>query len=175
MLERPTNNPPMIRDSIVTALQHAAIPFELLTHEPVFTMEGAQAATGEKPEEGVKCLLLKGYKTKHDSDFVLAVWRGDRRVDTHTLASTLGYKKVSMASPEEVQKTLGIEIGALAPLGYSISLPVIFDQAILENEFAYINPGRHDETIKLKAADLRTAIAAWQTQTQATITEFTSH
>ncbi len=150
-----------VQESVVGILQRENIHFEVFHHEPVYTMEQAALVSGHKPEEGIKTLLIRTYKTKSAYDFALVVWRGDRQVNWSRVSDGLRIKKVSMASEEEVEQILGIKIGALTPFGYIQKLPVIFDKAILENITAYINPGRHDETLQLASGDLFTAIHSW--------------
>ena len=150
-----------VQEFVEDILHREKIRFEVFHHEPVYTMEQAALVCGHRPEEGVKTLMIRTYKTKSQYDFALVVWRGDRQVNWNHIATELNVKKVSMASEDEVEQTLGIKIGALTPFGYTQKLPVIFDKAILENTTAYINPGRHDETLQLASGDLFAAIHSW--------------
>ena len=134
------------------------ITYKLLEHEPVYTMEQAAEVCGNLPEQGVKVLFARAYKTKKDFSYCLIVWTGNKRVDFQLVASALQAKSIKLATPVEVKENLGIEIGALSPFGYGGSYPVVLDKALLEQEELFINPGEHNKTIKLTPEDLQLAI-----------------
>jgi prolyl-tRNA editing enzyme YbaK/EbsC (Cys-tRNA(Pro) deacylase) len=153
----------IIRNRIVDLFTDLKIPYELMHHEPVYNMEDVARVFGPDHNlgEDVKALLVRVYSTKHEYTFALAVWRGDRRMDWDNLAEICGAKKVKMAGPDEVKAVLGIEVGALTPLGYDKRLPVVFDTEITGFSDSYINPGIHNETIKLASGDLKKAVGVW--------------
>ncbi len=140
--------------TIVHKLSSANISYTILEHEPVYTLEQARKACGNLPEQNVKVLFAKAYKSKENFDYFLIVWAGNKQVDFQQIAASLGVKKVRLASPEEVQTELGIEIGALSPFGYESRYPIVFDRSLLEQRDLFINPGVHDKTIKLESKDL---------------------
>lgn len=149
------------KQNVIQVLEKLGINYKLTHHEPVFTMEQASKICGHRPEEGIKTLLAKIYKTKKDKYFVLVVWRGEQKVDLARLSELLNAKEAKLASKEEVFECLGIEVGSLTPFGYSKKLPVVFNKSILENKRVFINPGRHDETIEMSSQDLTKAILYW--------------
>lgn len=144
--------------TIIDSLLACSITYELLEHEPVYTMEQAREVCGNLPEQGVKVLFVRLYKSKKDFSYCLIVWTGNKKVDFKQIANSLGVKKIKLASPEEVRLNLGVEIGALSPFGYGNNYPIIFDSALLKQSELFINPGVHNKTIKLNPQDLRVAV-----------------
>jgi prolyl-tRNA editing enzyme YbaK/EbsC (Cys-tRNA(Pro) deacylase) len=143
-----------IFDTISAGLIARGIAYSVIEHEPVYTMEEAQEASGGEPEQGVKVLFIRTYRSKSDFYHCLVVWTGNKPVDFQRIATVLGAKKTKLASADEVLENLGIEIGALTPFGYERSFPVIFDNSLLNQAILYINPGVHDKTIKMNPNDL---------------------
>lgn len=144
--------------TIVDSLLARGINYTLLEHEPVYTMDQAHEVCGNLPEQGVKVLFARAYKTKKDFSYCLIVSTGNKQVDFQQVSDALGAKRVKLATPEEVKNNLGIEIGALSPFGYSGSYPVVLDSTLLEQTELFINPGDHGKTIKLSPQSLRSAI-----------------
>ena len=140
---------------IISTLQSENISYEVLEHEPVFTMEEAVAATESRPEQNVKVLFAKAYQSKRNYSYCLLVWTGNKPVDFELAAETLLVKKIKLASADEVKEKLGIEIGALSPIGYKEEFPILADRRLFEQSDLYINPGVHDRTIKMPSDSLK--------------------
>jgi len=156
ILEEGSEMKKTVFQAIIDSLLEAGIAYTLLKHEPVCTMEQARDVCGNLPEQGVKTLFAKAYKSKKAfTNYLLIVWTGNKQVNFQQIADALGVKKVKLASPEEVKEELGIEIGAVSPFGYEGNYPVVFDKALLEQQELFINPGVHDRTIKLNPNDLQ--------------------
>ena len=129
---------------ITSFLDEKDVVYEIIDHEPVFTSEQAASVRGLNPSEGAKSLLLKT-----DKGFVLAVLPGDRRLNSKAVRSILGCKDIRFAAPEEVVANMGCEIGACYPFGNLISIRMVVDPSLGDNQFISFNPGRHDRTIRM--------------------------
>lgn len=143
-----------ILENILQILEKSDISYKLIEHEPVFTMEHAAQVCNHLPNQGVKTLLVKLYTTKRQFEYWLVVWQGDKQIPFADICIKLDFKKSKLAQSEEVLDTLGIEVGALAPLGYENEYSVIFDKRLLEQEQVFINAGVHEKTIALAPDDL---------------------
>lgn len=128
--------------------------YEEYSHKPLFTMEETDEVYEGIPEQQVKVIFVREYKTKSVYDFCLIVWTGNKKVDFLKVAEALNVKKISMATPKEVLEELEIKIWALSPFGYSKKFVVIVDKDLFNQQDLYINPGVHDKTIKLSSGDL---------------------
>jgi len=115
----------------------------------VETVERASNLSGHPRSAIVKTLLLKA-----GEEYLVAVVRGDRRLDLNKAERVLG-KRVRLTKPEEVAEILGVEVGAVTPLSAKIrSLRVILDPAVLDQEFAVCGGGSLNRLYKVKVRDL---------------------
>lgn len=147
-----------VYEKVIFLLEENGVVFEEYAHKPLFTMDETDELYNGIPEQQVKVIFAREYKTKSVYGFCLIVWTGNKRIDFLKAAEVLGVKKVGMASPEEVLENLMIEIGALSPFGYANKYPVILDGDLLSQPELYINPGVHDKTIKLSSVDMFKAV-----------------
>lgn len=132
---------------ILSKLKNSDVEYEVFEHEPVYTCEQAAEVRGITPQEGIKCLLLNSGEGR-----VLAITRGDKKVDLKKLASLEGVKKLKLANDKEVQKIAKCKIGCVHP--FCKRAHIYFDQSLLENEFIEFNPGCHDKSVRIKVKDL---------------------
>jgi prolyl-tRNA synthetase len=101
--------------------------------------------------------------TREDGTVVLALVRGDDRLEVAKLAAVLG-DAVRPATEDEIRAAFGAEPGSLGPVGFDGE--VIVDEALREGQFiAGANrTGRHLRGVQLgrdfqaRLADLRTAV-----------------
>lgn len=126
------------------------VPYRVSEHEPVYTSEQAAEVRGVELRTGVKALVLR---TKEEG-FAMGLVAGDRTIDLKRLAKIVGTKKLRLASPEEVLKRTGCEIGSVHPFGSLHGLPTYLDTSILENDTVNFNAGLHTVSIEMKASDL---------------------
>ncbi len=139
-----------IEKKIVKMLEEQGVKYEILEHEPVYTSEQAAKVRGVSLRTGVKALVCKNSESK----FILVLVRADKRADLDRVAKLEGTKKVSLASPGEVLKHTGCEIGSVPPFGHPRALKTYLDREILKEEEVNFNIGEHTKSIKMKAGDL---------------------
>lgn len=133
---------------ITEILDSQSIKYEVTEHEPVYTSEQAAKVRNESINTGAKSLLLKV-----DSNFILVVLPGGKRLSSKKVKDIFRLKSLRFATPQEVKEIMGCGIGACYPLGKIIGLKTIVGSALLENDEISFNPGLHDKTIKLKLKD----------------------
>lgn len=115
----------------------------------VETVEKASRLSGYPVSQIVKTLLLRA-----GGDYIVAVARGDRRVDLKRATQLLG-SRATLATPREVKSVLGVDVGAVTPLLPRIkSLRVIVDPAILEHEYIVCGGGSLNRLYRIKTRDL---------------------
>jgi Ala-tRNA(Pro) deacylase len=134
---------------IIAKLEAAGIDFEQFVHEPVTTSAQAAALRNTSQREGAKALVLH----KDKSSYILAVLAADRQADFPVLRLALGAKKVTMASPEEVLRETGCEVGGVPPFGSCLGLPTYVDPSLSENERIAFNAGRRTHSISMNYED----------------------
>jgi Cys-tRNA(Pro) deacylase len=109
---------------------------------------------GEEQKTRVKSIVLK----TAEGNFILGLVSGDRRIDLKKLAKIVKTKKLDLASPKEVLKITGCEIGSVHPFGNLHKLRTYLDNSILENNKVNFNAGLHTITITIMVKDLVTLI-----------------
>jgi len=108
--------------------------------KPVKTVSQAVKATKASPRQIIKSLVLVSEKGP-----ILAIVDGESKVSLEKVKRYFG--KVRLATPEEVERITGFEVGGVPPVG--IEIKTIVDPKVLENEFVIGGGGRIDKLCKL--------------------------
>ncbi len=123
--------------------------YQVVEHDPIFTMEESKTIAGFSLKQGLKSLLLKADK----NDFILLVLPGHKKLDSKKAKQILHAKDLRFATPEEVKKIMHCEIGSCFPFGNLIPIQMIVDESLLKNKFVTFTPGVHHKTIKMHWKD----------------------
>ena len=134
------------KERIFSILKESGVEFELFEHEPVFTCEQAAKVRGVGAEDGIKCLLLNA-----DGKIILALTRGDKRLDLEKITLLEGAERIRLAKDREIEKVALCKKGCVHPF---CSVKTYVDCALAEKEWIEFNPGCHDKTIRIKVKDL---------------------
>ncbi|MDA1338159.1 MAG: hypothetical protein O2871_02245 [bacterium] len=137
-------------EKIIEFLNSKNVNYQLFEHEPVFTSKQASEVRGGGViEQGAKALVFDIGRP------VMLVLRGNDKVDGKLAKSILQAKQVPLATPENVKKYTGVEIGAVAPFGFLLGIETFVDEKLFNNEHILFNPGKHNKTIKMLALDYK--------------------
>ena len=98
--------------TLLHMLEQHHINYIVRKHEPIFTVAEGEALGLPNVQAAVKSLLLTDYK--HTS-FYLVVLPLDKQLDLKQLRVTLGSRRLTMASPAELQQLLQLTPGAVTP------------------------------------------------------------
>ena len=140
-------------------LTDLGLAWTLTEHEAVYTIEEMERL--HLPEGGAVCknLFLRDYKGKNH---YLVVLRKDKRADLQALAALLGSTPLSFASPERLRTRLGVEKGAVTPLGVvnddGHTVRVILDRDLQKEELLGVHPNVNTATVWLRPAELEAYI-----------------
>jgi len=140
--------------SVKGLLDRNGIVYEVSEHAPVYTSEQAARIRGVELKTGVKALV---FRTEQGS-FILGLIAADKKMDLKKLAKIVGTRRLELASPQDVLKATGCEIGSVHPFGNLFGLPTYMDPSVLENDSVNFNAGLHTVSIYMKARDLVKAI-----------------
>jgi prolyl-tRNA editing enzyme YbaK/EbsC (Cys-tRNA(Pro) deacylase) len=126
------------------------VEVEVLEFEgTVETVEKASMLSGYPPREIVKTLLLRV-----NSDYIVAIVRGDRRIDYGKASKALS-RRIQLAKPSEVKAILGVDVGAVTPFSPRIKqIQVIMDPAIAEQEYIVCGGGAVNKLYRVRVKDL---------------------
>ncbi|MFN3336759.1 MAG: aminoacyl-tRNA deacylase [Thermomicrobium sp.] len=122
----------------------------LRLEQPTRTVAEAAQALGVSPHCIVKSLLFRTV----DGNCVLAVVRGDQRVDRKLLAAALGYDQLTLAPAEQVVTVTGYPAGATPPVGHATPIPVNVDPAVLEEAVVYGGGGDDHTMLEIRPEDI---------------------
>jgi len=143
------------------ALAALGIPWSILEHEAVFTVEESLAIHDALPGAHTKNLFLKDA----GGQFWLVTVEHARRVDLKALAGVIGAKKLSFGKAEDMERLLGVTPGAVTPLAAlndaGGAVRVVLDAELAAADAVHVHPLRNTATIRLSGADLVRALAAW--------------
>ncbi|WP_423190513.1 YbaK/EbsC family protein [Alkalibacterium sp. f15] len=137
-------------------LKEHAIYFELYDHDPIYTNEDAVIMKKEKGFTGTetKALFLKGKSGQYYSFVTFTT----KNTDFKRLKQVVG-EKLAIVKPDEMEEVTGQKVGAVTPLGYEESIPMIVDEELFEQEKLVFAPARPDQTMVILAKDLKKIIA----------------
>lgn len=136
-------------------LKEKSIYFELYDHDPIYTNEDAVIMKKEKGFTGTetKALFLKGKSGQYYSFVTFTT----KSTDFKRLKQVAG-EKVSIVKPDEMEEVTGQKPGAVTPLGYEESIPMIVDEELFEQEKLVFAPASPDQTMVILAEDLKKII-----------------
>ena len=145
---------------VTRALKALGIPYRLHLHaQPPRSLEQAAAERGLQPAQIVRSLLFR-----LPAGFVLVLAPGGCRVDWRALRHTLGVRRITTASAQEVEAVTGFPPGAVSPFGLRRPLPILAERSILEHEIVSVGAGIPHAGVILRRADLVQALAPqWAT------------
>jgi len=139
-----------IEEKILSSLKAEGISYEVFEHEPVYTCPKMAEFLKTGEDHIAKSMVVK----KSDGGYVLAVLRGDMRIDFARLAAATKSTSVSLAPREEAERIVGCSVGCVYPLGNIVNLETLFDEKLLRQEYVYFNPGSHTKSVKIKTLTL---------------------
>ncbi len=142
----------MAASDLTKTLDKAGVEYELLEHSHTETAAAEAEALGVDPSEVGKTLVL----SSPDAN-VRAVLPGSARLDVRKVRDALGVsgKRVHLLSEDALASDYKeFELGAVPPLGGKSKDRVLVDTRLAERDSVVIEAGSHDESVRLKTADL---------------------
>ena len=137
-----------VYDRIIGSLDETGVLYESYEHGVVKTSQEAAAIRNTPLSEGAKALVLYA-----DKKPIVVTVPGNLKLDTKEFRKQFGIKDLRMATPEEVKKVTGVEIGAVAPFGHLFGVPYYMDSSMRDGEYVSFNAGSHTKSIRMKERD----------------------
>lgn len=129
-------------------------------HEAAFTVEEAERFYGDLPGGKSKNLFLRN--KKGDRHYLL-VAEQHRPVDLKALRTRLGESTLSFASPERLQRYLGLTPGSVSPFGLinddANAVVVLLDTVLMRADPLNFHPNINTATLTVARADFRRFLA----------------
>ncbi|TSC94570.1 MAG: putative cytosolic protein [Parcubacteria group bacterium Licking1014_1] len=135
---------------LIEILDKNSVPYEVLSHDSVHTMEDVLRVLKVPLEQTAKTLVVK-----HKDELILAVIPGDKRLSKKLLASVLciGRGQLDMLSPEKVESLTGMPLGGIPPFG--IEGRVVIDRDVMKQDQIYCGFGSLSSSLKVSPKDIQ--------------------
>lgn len=140
---------------IVTDLRHEldreGLDYEVIDHRRTETARDEAQAIGVPPEGVAKTVVLAT-----DAGYARAVLAASDQLDLRKARQLLGgTKHTRLASEAELVLAYPMyELGAVPPFGIPAGDRLLFDRQLAQRDTVVVEAGVHDESLRLKTADL---------------------
>ncbi len=145
-------------EATLARLAAEGVAHELVEHPAVWTMEDVEALDPPHPGADAKNLLVRDDKKR---GYYLLTVQGDKRVDLGAFRKAHGLRRLSLASPADLERLLGLYPGAVTPLGLlndaAHRVRLYLDEHLVkgpEDSLLGVHPNDNTATVYLRAADL---------------------
>ena len=146
-------------EEVLSLLEELKIPYKLVTHKVVYTMQEMEAIGVEGIEYVAKNLFVRDDKKKN---YYIVTVQKDKRVDLKTLKNTLNSRSLSLASEEDLMHYLALEKGAVTPLGVlndaNNTVTVVIDKDLQNSKYIGMHPNENTASVWLTSKDLERVI-----------------
>jgi len=147
------------RQKVYRHLETAGLSYKVSEHPPVYTIEEMERLELDRLGGIVKNLFLCDAKGKRH---FLVMMRQDKKVDLKELQGKIGSTPLRFASPERLEKHLGLEKGAVSPFGVlndqEHAVEVVVDEDLKGFDLLGVHPNDNTATVWIAYADLEQVI-----------------
>ena len=141
-------------DELLTFLDELDIPTTTVEHAQVFTVEEAKRVRGQLEGGHCKSLFLRNKK----GAMWLVVLFEDTVVDLRRLGEVIGAGRVGFASPERLDRHLGVIPGAVTPFAVvndeGGEVTVVLESGLLNTNPLHFHPLDNGRTTAISPEDL---------------------
>lgn len=142
-------------------LQALNIPYDVVEHPAVFTVEESRAVDGDIPGAHTKNMFLKDAGGR----FWLVTVPAALRADLKALPAAMGAKRVSFGKGDDMERLIGVTPGSVTPLGAIAdaagAVTIVLDASLAAADRVNCHPLRNTATLGLSGADLVRALTHW--------------
>ncbi len=142
-------------EKVCEFLKNAEIEFEIIRHEPAFTIEECM-----KIEEIINGKICKNLMltTTTGSVYYLLMMSGEKKFVTKEVSKKLGTSRLSFASAEKMSELLNTAPGSLSITSLIFdknkTVRLAVDRSVFEEEYVCCHPSDNTATLKIKTQDL---------------------
>jgi len=139
---------------VYDVLEKLEISYNRYEHPPVFTVEQAEKHWKNIAGSHCKNLFLRN---KKGNRHYLVILEHSKTADLKALANQLGEDKLSFASPERLERYLGLSTGAVSPFGLindrTKEVEVVLDQDLKKAGQINFHPNVNTATLGISFND----------------------
>ncbi|SET11339.1 Ala-tRNA(Pro) deacylase [Natronincola peptidivorans] len=148
-------------------LEELEIPYVQYTHPPVATI-----AAIEELEQRIEVMHFKNLflrNSKGDKHYLVLV-DSSKKANTKLIARQIGSTRLSFASDERLERCLGLEPGAVSPMGLindkNKEVEVLIDKDLASNEKVTLHPNVNTASVTITYKDLERFLQRCGNRTQ---------
>ncbi len=138
----------MDKQQVIEYLDEKGIPYDMMEHPPVYTIEDMEKLHITDQGDVCKNLFLRDAKGKRH--FLVTLCK-EKRADLKQIQQLLGCTKLSFASEERLQQYLGLTKGSVTPLGIlndqDCCVEMVFDRDLQGRDRLGIHPNDNTATL----------------------------
>ncbi len=130
------------------------ISYEITEHAAVYNMEELDAIDLPYPDADAKNLLVRDDKKRN---YYLITVKGDKRVNLKEFRKKHGLRNLSFASPDDLERIMGLVPGAVTPLGLlndEEKKVTMYLDASFAGGLIGVHPNDNTATVWIKTEDL---------------------
>lgn len=135
---------PALRD-----LAQRGVPFDIVSHGPVASIEEAANVRGIEVRDLVKTIVVR----RAADDYLFVLVPGDREFSWPKMRELLGATRLSMPDAGTAREVTGYERGTITPFGATTAWPVIADKSIVGRRIS-MGGGAHGLGVFVQADDV---------------------
>ena len=138
-----------------TLLDELGIPYGRVDHD-----EAATIAACEAVDEVLGTVICKNLFlcNRQKTMFYLLLIEGDKVFKTKYLSAQLGCSRLSFASPEDMERLLGVTPGSATVLAlmndHAGAVQLVIDRPVTKQEFLGCHPCKNTSSLKIRTADI---------------------
>jgi len=148
------NNQEYGKRAVLDALEQLLVPFTVLEHPPVYTVEEAQQYWAELPGTHCKNLFLRDQKGK---TYFLVIVEESKSLNMQAFCEKHQLGKLSFASAERLMNVMGLEPGSVSPFGLihpnAKAVNVLIDSDLASAAVLNFHPNVNTATLSLAKED----------------------
>ncbi|GAA6395535.1 prolyl-tRNA synthetase associated domain-containing protein [Solibaculum mannosilyticum] len=145
----------MNKEEVIQYLEGKSIPFDVMDHPAVYTIEDMEELHITDQGDVCKNLFLRDAKGKRH--FLVTLLK-DKRADLKKIQEQLGCTKLSFASEQRLQTYLGLTKGSVTPLGIlndtECCVEMVFDRELIGKSRLGVHPNENTATLWISFEDL---------------------
>ncbi len=141
---------PLTSSDLESFLKKLGVEYKIFFHGETYSAEKASEELGVSLEDIAKTLVFINER----GEPLLVIMPGGRKVNQDKLAKILGFKKLRLATQEEVLNHTGYEAGGVPPLGHLKQMFSIVEESLLSKDRVHAGGGSVNATLEISPKDI---------------------
>lgn len=141
---------PLTSSDLEDFLKKMGVEYRIFFHGETYSAEKASKELGVNLENIAKTIVFINERVEP----LLVIMPGGYKVNQDKLAKMLGFKKLRLATSEEVLNHTGYEAGGVPPVGHLKQIPSIVEESLLSKDKVHAGGGAVNATLEISPKDI---------------------